>query len=401
VFQQKLLELDLEREKHILKILLFSAMYPPIRTGTSFYSKNLADSLINLGHEVKIVTLKNKEVVHTENNQWILRLNAFHFNLKKYFKHFRISSLFPANYTRVARLVENFRPDSIILVNHYLDIAFLAIFASKRCKKPLYVSVGTQLQSLSPVRNIILNKLDRLICGNMVFPHAHKIIAWDQEILRYLNEVHRNRFEGKQVVIPFGVNGDPGLYESKRHNYELKNQLLGVGGVIDHRNYVFQVKVFNELIKVYPKLQFKIIGHVYDNRAQMLVKELGIEERVVFMGEQPHEVVLEEMNNSDLHWMMLDGEYTGLGTANMEAMLLGVPVVSNIPKNLFGPDSLVEMKNFIQADSKSIGNTLLKIVDVLKDKDKRESIGLNGKRFVVEKMNWHHVAAEIERLCCR
>lgn len=382
-----------------MKILLFSAMYPPIRTGTSFYSKNLADALVDLGHELSIVTLTNKDADHFENAEKIIRLKALYFNLRNFFKHFRISSLFPANYFKVARLVENFRPDSIILVNHYLDIAFLAIFAAKRLNSPLYISVGTQLQSLRPIRNKILNMFDRLICGNLVFPYAQKIISWDREIMRYLNEVHRDRFEDKQVIIPFGVNGDPGLYETKGHTYEFKNQMLGVGGVIDHRNYLFQVKVFNELIKIYPELTLKIIGHIYDNSAQKLVKELGIEERVVFMGEQPHEVVLEEMNNSDLHWMMLDGEYTGLGTANLEAMLLGVPVVSNIPESIFGADSLTDMNNFIQTDGKSVNNTLQKIVDVLEDENKRESIGLEGKRFVAEKMNWHYVATEIERLC--
>lgn len=371
-------------------------MYPPIKTGTSFYSKNVENALRKKGHEVKVITLKNNEVINSENGSNIIRLPAININFKSFFKHFRISSFFISNYKRSLKTVMEFDPDHILLINHYLDIAFIAVYVSKKLKIPLYVSIGTQLQSLNFIKNHILNFLDRLICGKMIFPFVSKIISWDKEILRYLNDVHNYRFNSIQTIIPFGVNGDETLYCRVNHSYILKNQILGVGSVIGHRNYIFHVIVFKELLKKFPDLKLKIIGHVYDERAVKLSQKYGIGEMVDFMGEQPHSVVLEEMKKSDIHWMMLDGNYTGLGTSNLEAMLLGVPVVSNIPENLFGDGSLTDMNNFIHCNRNNTDEIVKKFCMVLQSSEKRKAIGIGGMKFVKENMNWNLIAENLE-----
>lgn len=381
-----------------MNILIVTAMYPPIRTGTSFYSKNLAASFHNAGHNIEVVTVKNSDIDLEGELYPVLRLKAFYVNLKNYFKHLRFVSFFPNNYYQILKLIRKQKPDVILLVNHYLDIAFPAIFASIFFKIPLVISVGTQLQSLNPFRNKILNILDYLICGYMVFPFADKIVSWDREIERYLNETHNNRFANKSVIIPFGVNGDPEIFSKYKHSYQLHNQILGVGALIGHRNYVFQVEVFKELLNKFPELHLRIIGHIYNDEAVKLVEKYGIQNRVLFMGEQPHEVVLSEMKKSDIHWMMLDGDYKGLGTSNLEAMLLGVPIVSNIPDKLFGEGSLVDMESFIHTDGESKEIIINKLSRVLKSKKERSEIGNRGKKFVKEKMNWDFVSEEMENL---
>ncbi len=381
-----------------MRILLVAAMFPPIRTGTSYYSKNLAESLQRAGHKVTVVSASNTDVQTEEPGLTIHRLAALQINLKNYFKHLRITAFFPQNYLRLVRLVKQERPDVILLVNHYLDIAFPAIVASKLSGVPLVVSVGTQLQSLNPLRNKILRFLDYIICGFLVFPHARKIISWDAEIERYINEVQCNRFANRSVIIPFGVNGDPEDYAAYDHSYELHRQIIGVGSVIGHRNYTFQVEVFKELLDRFPDLKLKIIGHIYNDEALNLARNYGIADRVEFMGEQPHEVVLSEMNRSDIHWMMLDGDYKGLGTANLEAMLLGLPIVSNIPDGLFGEGSLNDMEHFIRTDGRNKDAVLEKITLVLESRGARENIGRAGQSFVRENMNWPNVVSQFVSL---
>ncbi len=380
-----------------MNILLVSAMYPPVRTGTSFYSKNVNNALKMRGHDVTVVTVKMDDENRNASGDEI-RLSSIHFNIKNFFKHFRISSFVPRNYFRISKTVKEKKPDVILLVNHYLDIAFLAVFASIVYKIPLVISVGTQLQSVNPVRNKILNIFDYLICGFLVFPFTEKIISWDKEIERYINTVHRRRFKDKSVIIPFGVNGDIEVYKKHRHSYDLHNQIIGVGAVIDHRNYKFQVELFNRIKAGFPDMKLKIIGHVYNDEAARLAEKYGLENSVSFLGEQPHEVVLNEMMKSDLHWMMLDGEYKGIGTSNLEAMLLGVPVILNIPDNLFGKGTLKDMSDFIYTDGISIDPIEDKIIKLLNDKKMRESIGSSGKIFVEKYMNWDSVALKMEEL---
>ena len=377
-----------------MRVAIITAMYPPNMTGTSFYSNNLADTLSRHGCSVEIITTKNDDPSYEDDSSPFVvhRIPALHMPLKNYFKHLRFCSVIPGNYIRIKKIIKKFDPDFILLINHYLDIAFPAIYAATVAKAPLYISIGTQLQSLNKFRHKILQFLDRLIIGKLIFPRALKIISWDKEIERYLKDVHNEKNVAKSVIIPFGVNGDLEYYKSNEYTYEDSTQILGVGAIIDHRDYLYQIRVFNELLKTFPNLTFKIIGNQYIDKPVKLVQQFGIEDHVIFTGELPHEEVLDEYNKSVLHWMMLSGEYVGLGTSTIEAMLIGVPSISNIPENLFGLDLLHDMVNFIHTDGESIKSDLSKISSVLTDQKLRIKIGINGKNFVQKYMNWDLVA---------
>lgn len=374
-----------------MNILIVTAMFPPIRTGTSFYSKNLANALHSIGHNVTLVTAKNRQAEEDNYPFKIYRLQSLHINVNSSFKHLRFCSIFPSNYSKLVSLAREHRIEVIILVNHYLDIAFPAIFCSLRLRKPLFISVGTQMQSLNPFRNRILRLLDRIICGRLIFPFSTKIISWDSEIERYIKEVQREKVWRKSVIIPFGSNVDSSQTDNYRHDYKRIDQIVGIGAIISQRDYLFNLRVFNELLKQFPNLRLRIIGHIYIQSPKALAKELGIYDKVDFLGEVPHEVVVDELKKSALHWMMLSGEYVGLGTATLEAMSLGIPCVSNVPENLFGNRLLKDMENFIFAD-KNVCSVNSKITGVLLDEPLRKRIGENGRYFIRRHLSWDTVA---------
>jgi len=373
-------------------------MFPPIRTGTSFYSNNIAQTLYNQGHHIVVATVKNMDV-STENYSFaVFRLKAIHINVKNYFKHLRFSSVYVSNYKNLLKITKDNDIDAILLVNHYLDIAFPAIYVSRKLKKPLFISVGTQMQSLNPFKNKILRILDRIICGRLIFPFSKNIISWDGEIDRYIKEVQRKKIAQKSVIIPFGVNGDISQFNNYHHDYTITGQIIGVGAIISQRDYLFQLKVFKELLNDFPSLKLKIIGHIYIQSPLYLADELRIRDKVEFIGELPHEQVINEMKNSAIHWMMLSANYVGLGTATIEAMLLGIPSVSNVPENLFGKPILKDMKNYIFTDGFNTEETVKKISIIIKNQELREKIGQGGKKFVQENMNWDKVAGEMVTL---
>ncbi len=192
-----------------MRLLIITAMFPPVATGTSFYSKNLAEALKAAGHSVLLVTTRNNNADTNETYSFpVNRIKAWHFPLKNFFKHLRFCSLIPSNYTFIRRIAKEYHPDAIILINHYLDIVFPTIFAARITRAPLYISIGTQLQSLNKFRNRILRFSDRLIVGRFILPSATRIVSWDREIERYITEVHRKKNYSKSIIIPFGVNGD-------------------------------------------------------------------------------------------------------------------------------------------------------------------------------------------------
>ena len=373
-------------------------MFPPIRTGTSFYSKNLATTLHNQGHEITVITVNNSDELLDEYPFDVVRIKALHIRAKNYFKHLRFTSFNWSNYKKVKTTAQSGDFQTILLVNHYLDIAFPAIYAAKKLKIPLYISVGTQMQSLNFFKNKTLRLLDRIICGRLIFPHCKNIISWDSEIERYISEVQRKKNANKSVIIPFGANGNISELSKFQKDYTLNNLIVGVGAIIDQRDYQFQILVYNELLKYNPNLKFKIIGHIYMEAPIVLAKKLGIYDKIEFLGEIPHYQVIEEIKKSDIHWMMLNGEYVGLGTATIEAMLMGIPSISNSPKKLFGKNELIDLENYIYSDGKNIDIIVNKIISVLSDKILREKIGQNGKFFVDKNLNWDYVGIEMINL---
>lgn len=379
-----------------MNILLVTAMFPPIKTGTSFYSRNLADALYSRGHRITVVTLQNEEDDSEHHEYVVHRLPAIHIPFLSFFKHFRISSFYPGNYAILRRVARECGAEVIILVNHYLDIAFPAIFASRSNRIPLICSVGTQLQSSSPWNDRLLNFFDRQICGRLIFPFCERIVAWDKQILKYLADVHGHNVIAKSVIVNFGVNGDPRTFLSHVHDYRLHNQILGIGSVLKQRSFVPLVRAFRELTEEFLDLRLKIIGHVYHDAALQAATQLGIEARVDFTGELPHEQVLEELKRSDIYYVSLTAKYLGLGTATTESMLMGVPVVANIPPDLLGTAVFKNMEDIVIAQDENTSNLASQIRALLKNGELRRRIGQNGRNFVLENMTWEKVVTDFE-----
>jgi glycosyltransferase involved in cell wall biosynthesis len=387
-----------------MNILVVGGMYPPMRTGTAFYTHNLAVALSSRGHRVTVVTLES-DMKDEASGLDVRRLPALRLPIAGFFKHFQLCSLLPSNWSQLSNIADETQAEVILLVNHYLDIAFPAAFAARRRRIPMVCSVGTQLQSLNKRRDRFLNIMDRLVCGRFVFPFCDRVIAWDTQIRRYLADVHGDPVIRKTVIVNYGVNGDPSSFLSHKHDYELKGIILGVGAVSEQRSFVPLVRAFANLATDYPRLRLRVVGHVYYDEALRVAVELGVADRTEFVGELPHEQVIAEMCGADVLYSSLTGKYVGLGTATIEAMLLGVPTVVNTPLDLLGTGLLVDGAHLMHSPNVEPAEIALKIKQLLTNQLLRQQIGEGGREFVQQYLNWEVVAQDMETvlndLCTR
>jgi len=377
-----------------VKILVVGGMFPPMRTGTAFYTRNLALALQSHGHQVEVVTLGEAGTI-IEEGLTVHRLAAISLPLAGFFKHFRLCGWNPANWWRLYWIARRSEAEAILLVNHYLDIAFPARFAAWLSRIPLVCSVGTQLQSLNPRRNRILNVLDRLVCGLLVFPGCTRIVAWDTQIREYLQDVQGKGILRKVVIVNYGVNGDPDRLLSRQHDYEVDDVILGVGAVSEQRSFLPLVQAFAQLAPKYPRLRLRIVGHIYYDASPRLAAELGLADRVEFMGEMPHEQVIDQMQRATLFYSSLTGKYVGLGTATIEAMLLGLPTVVNTPLDLLGTGVLVDQQHLVQCTSGDPAEIASRLELLLADAELRRRVGEGGRMFVKQHLNWDVVAQQM------
>lgn len=381
-----------------MNILIVSAMFPPIRTGTSFYTQNLANALAERKHNIMVVTVTKKMLDTEEEKFTVYRLPAIRIPIKNFLKHFSISSFFPQNYFKLHRITKTSSADVILLINHYLDIAFPAIFASRLNKIPLICSVGTQLQSYNKRRNKLLNILDRLICGNLVFPFCNRIVSWDTQVLQYLKDVQGQKIIGKSVIINYGAGGESSTFMSQIHDYSIHNQIICVGAITEQRNYIPLIKAFKIISNEFPDVHLKIVGHVYHDAAIRLTQQLGLSDRIVFTGELPHNEVFKELAQSDIYYVSLTSKYVGLGMATIESMQMGIPTIANVPPDLLGTAFLKDMDDIVLCNGIVADEIASKIRLLLASFSLRKKIGQQGRRFVIENMNWDKIAEKMEDL---
>ncbi len=381
-----------------MNILVVGGMYPPMRTGTAFYTHNLASELQRQGHAVEVVTLGATLSEATENGLRVHRLPAWRLPLAGFFKHYQLCALNPLNWWRLSRIARRFKADAVLLVNHYLDIALPAAFAAWRVGVPLACSVGTQLQSLNPRRDRILNLLDRLICGHVVFPFCDAVVAWDTQIRQYLVDVQGQSILSKTHIVNYGVAGDGAALLAHNNDHRERGLILGVGAVSEQRSFVPLVEAFALLAPAFPALRMRIVGHVYYDEAPRLARSLGLGERIEFLGERPHEEVLEHMKAADLLYSSLTGRYVGMGTATIEAMLLAVPTVVNTPLDLLGTATLVDGEHLVQCTEHTPEAIAKCLRPLLSDEANRHRVGMGGRRFVQDHMSWPKVARDMSGL---
>ena len=87
-----------------VNVFIVSAMFPPIRTGTSFYTRNLAAALEERGHRVAVAALEHGQDEPDRYPFLVYRLPALRVPLPGFFNHFssrhsfrRIFCGFPAS----------------------------------------------------------------------------------------------------------------------------------------------------------------------------------------------------------------------------------------------------------------------------------------------------------------
>lgn len=105
-----------------------------------------------------------------------------------------------------------------------------------------------------------------------------------------------------------------------------RKEILIVGNLIAGKGQELVLRSMHRLVAVIPELQCRIIGEGPDRpRLEALVRELGIRERIHFLGRQSRAAVAEAMRRCSI--FVLPSRNEGLGCVYLEAMACAKPVI--------------------------------------------------------------------------
>jgi len=275
---------------------------------------NLANMFGENRYEVILVTSFYDKEEYLLNSK-VKRLSLEDDNLQQ--------SCIKRNITRVCRLrkiCKNEHPD--ILVSFMAEANFRAILAS------LFLGIKTLISIRNDPDKEYPNILYRLM-AKFLYPLASGCVFQTEDAKKWFS----TRIQRKSKIILNQV--DEKFYKI---NYDgIRKSIVTVGRLEHQKNHNLLIEAFAKISNEFPTVNLEIYGDGSLKKILMnLTTSLGIENRVVFMGSSMD--INEKIKDAKL--FVLSSDYEGLPNAVMEAMALGLPVIStNCPCG--GPTLLI------------------------------------------------------------
>ena len=235
----------------------------------------------------------------------------------------------------------------------------------------LLATIGFRCRKIVSVRNDPYKEYGDGIAKNItniIFELADGCVFQTQEASEYFSKKMQRK--SKIIFNPVGKQ----FYGVKRSDNP--HNIITVGRLFSQKNHALLIKAFSKIADEFSDENLIIYGEG-DLRPELedLVRNLGLEDRVFLPGSAAN--ILEKLAEAKI--FVLSSDYEGMPNALMEAMAVGVPVIStDCPCG--GPSMLIQnnVNGFLVPcdDEDALSLALMKLLNSKNMKD----IGANGKR---------------------
>jgi len=244
-----------------------------------------------------------------------------------------------------------------IIISFLAPFNMLALWANKNNKTPIIVADRNDpnkipaKQYLRTIRNILYSK------------YSDGVVLQTKE-----NEEYFKNIKNKTTVI-----NNPVVIDVDTDNVKKENVIVSVGRLIPQKNQLMMIDAFNEIVKEYP--DYKLIIYGEGNSREELTKHisnLNLDGKVLLPGNTDD--ILNKIKTAKL--FLLTSNYEGMPNALIEAMCLGLPVIST---KVSGANQLIENGNngYLVND---LNDLIDKIKTILSNELLQEKMSKNTKQ---------------------
>lgn len=368
-----------------MKILLINNEFPPIGGGGSILTKYVAKNLVDLGHEVYLVTSSYKDLQRREkiDGYEVHRVCAIR-RFKDYCSIWELMIFFLSALLYSIFLVPRFKPD---LIQAYFAVPAggVAYFINLIYGVPYCIFLGgSDVPGANPYRYKKLYPfLSPLI--KLFWRRAAAVTAASEGLAKIARSADPKR---DFLVIPNGV--DTEYFKPKKKNNKVI-KILGVGRLMPRKGYQFVLEALPEVEKN-TKRDFKLIlagGGNYQKDLLILAKKNKVEKKVEFLGQISYERLHRIFLTSDIfvHPSLAEG----MPLALLEGIASGLPAITTkVPGN---EDLVIDGQNgFLlpKEDVKGMAKSLIKLINSQK---LRERMGKESAK-IAKRYDWKEIAKE-------
>ena len=274
----------------------------------------------------------------------------------------------------------------------HVNFSPMAIFVNllnPKIKKYLIVYGVDVWKKLALIEMLGINKI----------AHILSISAYTKEEMKKYNNISNNKF----TITPCTL--DPFYSTIVNENEKLvlpKGKIILSVTRLDsseyYKNIGLVIKALPEVLKSIPDACYVIVGEGTDRfRLELLAKELGVRDNVIFAGYVPDNLLPLYYKASDV--FVLPSTKEGFGIVFLEAMYFSKPCIGANAGGI--PEVIADGKSGFLIDPKQINALSEKIIKLLKDKDLCSSIGKAGKERFEKKFSFEAFKERLEKVVIR
>ena len=366
-----------------MRILVINSEYPPIGGGAGNASAHIAHQLATTGFMVAIVTSRFGSLPHREQSNYltVYRIPAFRRNQDRSGALEQMLFFLSASFWTLG-LIPRFKPDAT-LAFFGVPSGAVAWLIKKIYKIPYVVSLrGGDVPGFRPYDFRTFHKLSSPFL-RIIWKNASAVVA-NSKGLRDLALAFDARFDIK--IISNGVDLD--RYKTDQRDWEFP-RLLSVGRIVHQKGLDLAMHALAGLKDI--QWEWYIAGDGPQMPImQSLAKELGIGDRVIFLGWQSREQLKESYKHSNV--FLFPSRHEGMPNAVLEAMASGLPVIASC---IAGSEELViDSKTGYLVPSEDIESLRGALKKILNDPILRKQMGIASRRYVEEHYSWESTAQQ-------
>jgi glycosyltransferase involved in cell wall biosynthesis len=268
-------------------------------------------------------------------------------------------------------------------------MAVLACYLTGSKIPLLLTSHGGDLFGL---RGILMNRIKRWV---ILKSHALTVVSRNMiEAVERLSATHK-----KIYVIPMGVDLKTRFIPSE--TTRINDNLLFVGRLVEKKGLHYLIHALPLILKRHPKVTLRIVGDGPEKtNLKEMCENLGISAHVRFLGAVKNELLPALYQTSGVlvfpSIIADDGDREGFGLVLVEALGCECPViVTDLPAM---QDIIEDGKTGLVVPQKNIRKLAEKVTLLLDDQKLRESLGREGRRYVLRNFDWIIIVEKYRKL---
>lgn len=387
-----------------MRVALVNNFFYPRLSGSAHLTKVLATELAAQGHEVLVLCAAQGAPAGNEfvDGYRVVRLPCRVLPDMKLAMHYDVNFVFSRkNIRRIFNILDEFNPDIVHQHGQFFDLSWITAVWMRRRNVPGVMTVHTPLVHTNHIYAAILWFADQVLAHPFLRIGRQVPLAADKFMRDYIHRRYRFRLS-KIAVIPLAIDVER---FHPLENPELRMKLgvgdrpllLSIGHVIPLRNRIDLIEALPEMIVRIPDIMVLIIGNILDDRFLHRARELNVEDHLLLTGAVPHHELPEYFSiaSAECHELQLT-HASGLGTAALEVMAAGIPVISVVPADNFPGLRLQNWENIVMVplgDSIALADAVERLIE---DPELAARVGKGERHFIEE--NFSHTKITEEHL---